>query len=77
MSIGDKSAFAGKEEKVKGRDYYEVYNPGMTYRQWLIGQIAPSVMSNHFPSAFGAETVVEYATAIVEALDAEANNANN
>ena len=86
MSIGNERAFSGKEEKVQGRAYYEVYHPGMTYRQWLIGQVATGLLSNQGMTeairdvadetgqtkmAVFGKIVKTHADAIISRLDAE------
>lgn len=68
MSIGNKPAYPHVEHGTGG---YRHLNPGMTYRQWLIGQIASGVSVEAKSETWIKNQVIAVADAIVAALDAE------
>ena len=40
MKIGDQPAFPSEQHETNDGTWNQTYDPGMTYRQWLVGQIA-------------------------------------
>ena len=70
MSIGNQQAYP--QERINGDGYREPVE-GMTYRQWLIGQIANGLSSDMNISGDNAVNYsIDTADAIIAALDKEA-----
>lgn len=76
MSVGDKPAYPAKSpEDFPDGITAEVQYPGMSYREWFIGQIAGHV----YPDNCGLSTItviakesIRIADAIIAQLDSEA-----
>lgn len=73
-SIGDTPAFPNEQHQTNDGTWNKTFDSGMTYRMWLIGQIAPSMNDEFWGQCHDddvAAMVVNRADAIIERLDKE------
>ena len=69
MKIGDLSAFPSEQHETNDGTWNQTYDQGMTYRMWLVGQIATGAVHGDSNEAT-AKWVVNMADAIIKRLEA-------